>query len=890
MQNCQVELDPRGYPRHRAGANAHVYKLISCTGMQHALRVFLHKSDNREQRYRAIHNHLQQIRSQAPSLIGFEYYPKGILIERSLFPAMLMDWVDGTRLDLRVKELFDGGDLTPLLALADKWVVLLRNLRAAQVAHGSLHHADIMVKNGELLLVDYDTMCVPSLVGHRSPGSGLPAYQHPRRSEQPLSLELDHFSAWIIWLSLRAIAAQPQLYQDHVLDSNNDNLLFRSKDIFDPNNSVLWPKLLASPDEEVRHWAGKIRESLDRPFDDIPLFMLAAEKNTPAEMRSLPASRSSFVQAHLASFSLCHVDSPALAADGVVRWLRSGEAVGRSLPLALARDLGALLTRPRSERTLARPAHLPFELNTSAYLAFLERFAAHPLVCELPRLRPPLTDAVVGVLLARLLEGVRVPDCYRLGPGPPDAAVLEELSQLVKRANPATIWRETPLAERPDWNVLLPPAVLGRIEANLHILDREEVRFLARYGPALPGTPDPRDLLELLSLTGLPADVRLAMTQSLRLLPRLLGPRSAGGIQTYPEGGYEGLARKGSLDSLLPTEFAFPRAMMLHRVHNHEALYYGRERPRERRRELAYLVVQFGLGLGEDGQLLARALLLALSQAMSQRGYEVQYSFAGSTLSEPRSLDRPGEINRVLYHQETEAANPAAVLRDALRHLRGWRDAYRARQVLWVVSELFDADDFDEHEELYRELRHEGEQQAWFIRVGASQPAKESPPPLAARCFPNGQVVATDILWQHRDPPPRQMCLRQPQKKERAVERRRLLPAPRTMTIYADLASQYAQRNDPGMREVFLVLAADAALRKGDVTQAEEFRRVMLSECPDHLLKPWRNFAEAAQTPDVEQYLAELRERYPPEVAEEMIEALLPGVCIRPRESPGIPL
>ena len=54
------------------------------------------------------------------------------------------------------------------------------------------------------------------------------------------------------------------------------------------------------------------------------------------------------------------------------------------------------------------------------------------------------------------------------------------------------------------------------------------------------------------------------------------------------------MARQGSLDSLLPTELAYPAEVFLHRVVNKEALYYGRERPRTRQRELAYLVVQTG--------------------------------------------------------------------------------------------------------------------------------------------------------------------------------------------------------------------------------------------------------------------------------------------------------
>ncbi len=117
---------------------------------------------------------------------------------------------------------------------------------------------------------------------------------------------------------------------------------------------------------------------------------------------------------------------------------------------------------------------------------------------------------------------------------------------------------------------------------------------MARFGPILSGGFDPRDLLDILALTGPPKDANLALSQTLKLLPRVSSARTVGGILTYPEGGYEESARKRSFDSLLLTELAWPEEGFLHRVFNHEALYYGRERPRERRRELAYLVAQLG--------------------------------------------------------------------------------------------------------------------------------------------------------------------------------------------------------------------------------------------------------------------------------------------------------
>jgi hypothetical protein len=228
---------------------------------------------------------------------------------------------------------------------------------------------------------------------------------------------------------------------------------------------------------------------------------------------------------------------------------------------------------------------------------------------------------------------------------------------------------------------------------------------------------------------------------------------AGGGLQTYPEGGYAGLAHTGSLDSLLPSEAGFPRALFIHRVLNHEALYYGRERPRRQRRELAYLVAQVGWGLGEDGQVLVRALLLALGEALAQRGYAVWYSFAGARLSAPRALATAEEVGRVLYYQERAVANGAAVLTGVLAQLKAWRGSYSGRQVLWVLSEHFDADGVGQHGALYAALRAEAGQQAWYVRVGpVGGRGQGQPPPATAHLFPRWQLLESGRLWTMAEP------------------------------------------------------------------------------------------------------------------------------------------
>jgi len=111
------------------------------------------------------------------------------------------------------------------------------------------------------------------------------------------------------------------------------------------------------------------------------------------------------------------------------------------------------------------------------------------------------------------------------------------------------------------------------------------------------------------------------------------------------------------------------------------------------------------------------------------------------------------------------------------------------------------------------------------------------------------------------------------------------------LAVYVDLADHFQRKDDPGMREIFLVLAADTALKAGQPAKAEQLRAELLTDNPYHLLKPFPTFAEAIQHPDIEIYVADLREKYPVEVARDLLEPLLPGaLALSPQEQASRPV
>src|SRR5437660_8539008 len=96
----------------------------------------------------------------------------------------------------------------------------------------------------------------------------------------------------------------------------------------------------------------------------------------------------------------------------------------------------------------------------------------------------------------------------------------------------------------------------------------------------------------------------------------------------------------------------------------------------------------------------------------------------------------------------------------------------------------------------------------------------------------------------------------------------------RVVSVYQELADWHDRRGQTQLRDRFLVLAADTAYAAGRAEEAEELRRVLLQLNPHHLLKSSASFAEARRSTDVQSYLNDLRQSYPPEAAEQLLESL----------------
>jgi hypothetical protein len=262
LQRAQIDKDRFGMPKPATGGNAVVYKATEGQNVW-AVRCFLRPISDHAERYAAISKHLQK--NRAAHSTKFFYLADGLRIKGGTFPIVKMAWVQGQHLDRCAEGLL--GQPKELAALREKFRTLVKEVEAAKFAHGDLQHGNILASGKELLLIDYDGMWVPALIGRQATEIGHRAYQHPKRSVSDYGPYLDRFSALVIYLSLRALEVDRKLWEQYY---TGDNLLFVREDFNEPGKTPIWGDLAALNNPEVSYLAGVLAALLTKPVKDLP--------------------------------------------------------------------------------------------------------------------------------------------------------------------------------------------------------------------------------------------------------------------------------------------------------------------------------------------------------------------------------------------------------------------------------------------------------------------------------------------------------------------------------------------------------------------------------------------------------------------------------------------
>lgn len=266
-----MEAGRWGQPRSRSGGSSVVFSMTCADGRRFAVKCFTRHVLDQEKRYQEISNHLSSIAPRGLSShwnVEFEYLPMGVQVDNCWFPALKMEWVEGDTLlqwlDSHCQE------RKSVQAVAGRFKDLMESLSAAGIEHGDLQHGNILVApDGTLRLVDYDGFYVPALSGLMGTELGHRNYQSPERRVEDFGPGVDNFSAWVIYLSLSAVAIDPSLWgQLHEPDA--EHLLLERADFDAPGSSVRFLTLLQHPDSRVRELAQAVVAMIDRPLAELP--------------------------------------------------------------------------------------------------------------------------------------------------------------------------------------------------------------------------------------------------------------------------------------------------------------------------------------------------------------------------------------------------------------------------------------------------------------------------------------------------------------------------------------------------------------------------------------------------------------------------------------------
>lgn len=231
-----------------------------------AVRVMFKQVPDLLDRYAAISQFLEHLNS--PFFVEFSMTapPKGgIFLNDSWHPVLRMGWAEGQYLDRAIDQNLRDRDW--LQQMRDQLLEYARLSAQHGFSHGDLHPQNMLVDPiGQLRLVDYDSLFVPTLSGQPPGIAGQRDWQSPQRN-QDFAYHLDHFSLVVLDLSLAALQREPSLRAASQA-TRGEGLLLGAKDYTAPAASVLLNQMARLP--HMKAAVAEFRRLCVRPLPAIP--------------------------------------------------------------------------------------------------------------------------------------------------------------------------------------------------------------------------------------------------------------------------------------------------------------------------------------------------------------------------------------------------------------------------------------------------------------------------------------------------------------------------------------------------------------------------------------------------------------------------------------------
>lgn len=239
LQGAKPRLNKNGSPFAFVGGFNMVFQLEH-QNKKWAFRVWHVSMGEHTNRYRKISKYLSE--KKLTYFADFIYEEKGILVNGNLLDTIRMEWLEGKLLKEYLEE--NLGNKNKLTKLVNDFLEMCKTLRENKISHGDLQEGNILIdQNGNIKLVDYDSICIPEIEGQKELVTGLKGYQHPSRFKAgKASLKADYFSELVIYLSILALSENSNLWNKCQV-KDTQYLLFTETDFEDFANSEIYDDL-----------------------------------------------------------------------------------------------------------------------------------------------------------------------------------------------------------------------------------------------------------------------------------------------------------------------------------------------------------------------------------------------------------------------------------------------------------------------------------------------------------------------------------------------------------------------------------------------------------------------------------------------------------------------
>lgn len=291
LSGCQLIMNGM-FPLYYQGGFGMVFK-ANVNGEEKAIKVWTVKIDEIKERLHKVSTFLNTL--PLPYFVSYDFFEGGLKVPADLsvddtatdqlLDILVMDWADGVLLKEclhnKIKICTHIEFQQFCTKLASNLKQCFYDLHKKHISHGDLQHGNILIKevNGEpqIILIDYDSIYVPPLIGCFQTTSGLGAFQHPGRISAGTTTKCtekdDYFSEKILYLTLLLLANDPDLWDDvNVNVEENDwGILFKQEDFDNFENSYIYSYVKSNSrfSSEITNLLDEIANDLKKNFYEV---------------------------------------------------------------------------------------------------------------------------------------------------------------------------------------------------------------------------------------------------------------------------------------------------------------------------------------------------------------------------------------------------------------------------------------------------------------------------------------------------------------------------------------------------------------------------------------------------------------------------------------------